>query len=139
MALTISVLAERPDLVDALWGMENTWPEFMRHDPIGGLFYRNVEERFADYVLVGQDDAGEVVAAAYSIPFVLDGDDLPDNGWDGVIRSGVLASISGDQPNAVSAVEIACSASSGCPDGNRARALHASLSAMESLPSMRSA
>ena len=107
MALTISVLAERPDLVDALWGMENTWPEFMRHDPIGGLFYRNVEERFADYVLVGQDDAGEVVAAAYSIPFVLDGDDLPDNGWDGVIRSGVLASISGDRPDAVSAVEIA--------------------------------
>jgi GNAT superfamily N-acetyltransferase len=105
--LTISVLGEVPELAEAMWDMDNAWPEFMRHDPISGLFYRNVEERFADYVLVGRDEAGEVVAAAHSIPFVLDGADLPDNGWDAVIRSGLLASINGDEPDAVSAIEIA--------------------------------
>jgi GNAT superfamily N-acetyltransferase len=106
MTLTISVLADRPGLAQAMWDMENAWPEFMRHDPIGGLFYGNVEARFADFVLVGQD-ADQVVAAAYSIPFVLDGADLPDNGWDAVIRSGVLASIRGHEPDAISAIEIA--------------------------------
>jgi GNAT superfamily N-acetyltransferase len=107
MALTITVLADRPDLADVFWAMENSWPEFMRHDPIGGLFYRNIENRFADHVLVGQDDSGEVVAGAYSIPFVREGDALPDNGWDAVIRSGLLASVAGDRPDAISAVEIA--------------------------------
>ncbi len=115
MQLSISVLADRPDLADAMWDMENSWPEFMRHDPIGGLFYGNVETRFADYVLIGQD-ADEVVACAYSIPFVLDDDELPDNGWDFVIRNGVLASIRGTEPNAISAVEIAVRAG---PPGDR--------------------
>lgn len=107
MALTISVLADRPDLAGAMWNMANSWPEFMRHDPIGGLFYSNVETRFAEFVLVAQDDEGEVVSCAYSIPFVLGHEALPDNGWDGVIRNGLLANLRGQEPDAVSAVEIA--------------------------------
>jgi GNAT superfamily N-acetyltransferase len=107
VALSISVLADRPDLVDPMWDMPNSWPEFMRHDPIGGLFYGNVETRFAEYVLVAQDDADEVVACAYSVPFVLGDDELPDNGWDCVIRNGLLASLRGQEPDAISAVEIA--------------------------------
>ena len=77
------------------------------HDPIGGLFYSNVEDRFAEFVLVGQDDAGDVVALAFSIPFQLDGNELPLNGWDGVIRNGVLTAFAGEQPDAISAIEIA--------------------------------
>lgn len=106
MPLTISVLADRPELAEVMWGMPNSWPEFMRHDPIGGLFYRNVESRFSDFVLVGQED-GEVVACAYSVPFVLGTDALPDNGWDFVIRNGLLTSLRGEQVDAISAVEIA--------------------------------
>jgi GNAT superfamily N-acetyltransferase len=107
VSLTISALADRPDLVDAFWDMEDSWPEFMKHDPMGGLYYGNLEARFADYVLVAQDADLEVVAAAYSLPFVLGRPDLPPNGWDSVIRSGVLASIRGEKPDAISAVEIA--------------------------------
>jgi GNAT superfamily N-acetyltransferase len=105
--LTISVLADRSDLVEAMWDMPNSWPEFMRHDPIGGLFYGNLETRFPEYVLVAEEDPGEVVACAYSIPFALGGDPLPDNGWDFAIRNGLLTSLRGQQPDAISAVEIA--------------------------------
>lgn len=105
--LIITTLAARPALAEAMWDMPTSWPEFMRHDPIGGLFYGNIEARFAEFVLVGQDEAGEVVACAYSVPFVLGEEDLPGNGWDFAIRSGVLASIRGQEPDAISAVEIA--------------------------------
>jgi GNAT superfamily N-acetyltransferase len=105
--LTTSVLADRPDLLDAMWDMPNSWPEFMRHDPIGGLYYGNVETRFPEFVLIAQENTGEVVACAYSVPFVLGGDALPDNGWDFVIRSGLLACLRGQAPDAISAVEIA--------------------------------
>ncbi|MCU0283679.1 MAG: hypothetical protein MUD13_07250 [Candidatus Nanopelagicales bacterium] len=107
MHLSITTLAAQPSLADAMGDMPTSWPEFMRHDPIGGLFYGTIEARFAESVLVGQDEAGEVVACAYSVPFVLGGEDLPGNGWDFAIRSGVLASIRGQQPDAISAVEIA--------------------------------
>lgn len=107
MQLTISVLADRPDLVDPMWDMPNSWPEFMRHDPIGGLFYGNVETRFAEYVLVAQDENDEVVACAYSVPFTRGDDELPDNGWDMAIRNGLLTNLRGDEPDAISAVEIA--------------------------------
>src|SRR3954447_23862337 len=90
-----------------MWNMPNSWPEFMRHDPIGGLFYGNVETRFAEFVVIAQDDTGEVVACAYSVPFVLGDDALPDNGWDFVIRNGLLTSLRGQEPDAISAVEIA--------------------------------
>jgi GNAT superfamily N-acetyltransferase len=106
VSLTISALAARPDLAEAMWDMPNSWPEFMRHDPIGGLFY-GIETRFSEFVLVARDDAGEVVACAYSIPFVMGGEPLPDNGWDFVIRNGLLASVRGQEPDAISAVEIA--------------------------------
>ncbi len=107
MELTISVLADRPDLSDAFWDMPSSWPEFMRHDPIGGLYYSNVQDRFAEFVLVAQDGSGDVVAQAYSLPFELDGAELPVNGWGGVIRNGVLTAFDGSTPNAISAIEIA--------------------------------
>ena len=106
MSLTISVLADRPDLVTPMWRMPNSWPEFMRNDPIGALFYSNVETRFAEFVLVAQDQAGEVVAAAYSIPFLRGTNALPDNGWDFVIHNGLLTNLRGQEADAVSAVEI---------------------------------
>jgi GNAT superfamily N-acetyltransferase len=47
------------------------------------------------------------VACAHSVPFVLRDDALPDTGWDFVIRNGLLASLHGQEPDAISAVEIA--------------------------------
>ena len=106
MELDVVTLAERPDLLDVFWDMETSWPEFMKHDPIGNGYYDCLEE-FADYVLVGLDGGGEMVAKAHSIPFDLGSGHLPDAGWDAAVRSGLLTRLVGDVPNAVSAVEIA--------------------------------
>jgi len=107
VTVSISVLADHPELSGPVFDMPSSWPEFMRHDPIGGLYYGNVTDRFAEHVLVAREDDGSVVAVAFSVPFVRDGDALPPNGWDHVIRSGLVASLDGLEPNAVSAVEIA--------------------------------
>ena len=106
MDLEIVTLAARPELMDGFWDMETSWPEFMKHDPIGNGYYSSLEE-FADFVLVCLDADGRMVAKAHSVPFVLDEGELPDAGWDFAIRSGLLAKLWGERPNACSAVEIA--------------------------------
>jgi hypothetical protein len=106
MHLEFVTLAERPSLMETFWDMETSWPEFMKHDPIGNAYYASLEE-FAEYVLVCLDESGAMVAKGHSVPFRLDGDELPDAGWDAAIRSGLLTRLWGEEPNAVSAVEIA--------------------------------
>ena len=106
MHLDFVTLAERPDLMAVFWDLETSWPEFMKHDPIGNGYYASLEE-FADYVVVCLDAEGRMVAKAHSVPFVLDDDELPDAGWDFAISSGLLAGLRGEAPNACSAVEIA--------------------------------
>jgi hypothetical protein len=105
MNLRISVLADRPDLIEPMHTAESPWPEFMRHDPIGNTFYAS-SDLFADYILVGQDEAGDVVAQAFSAPFVNIGGELFDDGWDGVLRRAIRTRLMGDKPDTISAVEI---------------------------------
>lgn len=107
MDLRISVLADRPDLMDVFWDMEDTWPEFMKHDPIGNTYYAAFDQ-FLDYILVVEEaaDPGKIIAKAYSAPFKNVGAELFDDGWDGVIRRALRTKLAGDQPDAVSAIEI---------------------------------
>jgi len=101
------VLADEPSLEEAMWAMPSSWPEFMLHDPIGNGYYAALD-LFAEHVLVCFDETGDVVAKAFSVPFHLDGGDLPADGWDGVVRRGLAGRLPGGrEPNAVSAVEIA--------------------------------
>ncbi|RVX47187.1 hypothetical protein EDD27_10110 [Nonomuraea polychroma] len=108
MALQITTLAERPEFGPELWNMDHTWPMFMLQDPIADLFYPFADTIYPEYVLVADDDAdpGRLVARACMIPYRADGDELPDDGWDGVIRQGWLARQRGTRPDAVSALEI---------------------------------
>lgn len=109
MDLRISTLAERPDLLQACWDMPTVWQEFMLQDPLSSLYYNVAHTEFPDFVFVAEDPAepGVAVAKAYSVPFLLIGDELPDDGWDGAVRRGIRIRIAGDTPNAVSAIEIA--------------------------------
>jgi hypothetical protein len=112
MPLDIVTLAERPDLraaifADAMQG--SLWPEFMRHDPVADLYFGSAAlDRYLDFVLVGLED-GQVVARAFSVPFcfkIEDRIELPDAGWDAVIRWAHEDHVCGRKPNAVSALEI---------------------------------
>jgi hypothetical protein len=94
--LTVSTFAQRPDLLRKVFGPEiqSAVPEFMRHDPTGGLYYRDEAlEFFREFGLAAVDPAEpeRPVARAFSVPFAFrDGtegrEELPDGGWDTVIR-----------------------------------------------------
>ncbi|MGW5259914.1 N-acetyltransferase [Microbispora sp. NPDC004025] len=108
MDLQITTLAERPDLEPQMWSMPDSWPVFMKQDPASDLFYPIVGARYAEFALVATDraDPGVVVARAFSAPFVLESDELPDDGWDGVLWRAAAARRRGSSPDAVSALEI---------------------------------
>jgi hypothetical protein len=112
MPLEIVTLRERPDLRAAIFAEEfrlSAFPEFMRHDPVADLYYApRCLDRYLDFVLAGLDD-GEVVARAFSVPFAFNIEgrtELPDAGWDEVIRWAHEDHLLGRNPNAVSALEI---------------------------------
>src|ERR1043165_901380 len=112
MSLQIVTLAERPELRAAIFADEmqlSLWPEFMRHDPVANLYFADAAlNRYLDYVLGGLDD-GKVVARAFSVPFCfgIEGrTELPDAGWDAVIRWAHEDHLAARAPNGVSALEI---------------------------------
>lgn len=96
-------LAERPDLVEAFWSMENDWPVFMGQDPVAATRYNRAVAMFPELHLVAMDGA-DVVARVHAVPISWPGaEQLPDRGWDWALESGV------DQPEtsrrAVSLIE----------------------------------
>lgn len=107
MVLTIVTLAERPDLIEAMWDMPNLWPAFMLQDQIAELLFGRLPETFPDYQLLGLDEDGVVVAKVNSLPFCWAGadDDLPARGWDAIIERGFTGARRGVAANAVSLLE----------------------------------
>jgi GNAT superfamily N-acetyltransferase len=94
--LTVSTLSERPELRGQLFSAEfgAAVPEFMRHDPMAGLYYADQAlDRYLDFALaaVDREEPDRVIARALSVPFAFrDGtpgrNELPSSGWDAVIR-----------------------------------------------------
>lgn len=91
MDLEIVTLRERPDLRPLIFApdLQSVWPEFMRHDATAKLYFApSMLDRYLDYAFAGIGD-GKVIARAFSVPFAFNTDDrteLPDGGWDQVIR-----------------------------------------------------
>ena len=108
MDLTITTLAERPALESSLWELADNWPEFMKQDPIANLFYNRADDLFAHLALVATTpERPDVVAGrGFAIPFALRGEELPDTGWDAVIRWGVEDHMDGRPATHLSALEI---------------------------------
>ena len=115
MILTVVPLSERPELQkgfnDPL--LNSAWPAFMLEDPIANLYFGPGRfERYQEYVIVAFDpDApDEVLGRGCSVPFYLGEDvgraELPDGGWDTVVRWADQDFAAGRSPNAVSALEI---------------------------------
>jgi hypothetical protein len=109
-------LRERPDLRPAVFSdaIQGAWPEFMRHDPTADLYFGSphldacLDTAFA--VLDPERPDGPPVGRALAVPFAF-GEavgraELPDAGWDGVIRWAHQDRLLGRAANAVSALEI---------------------------------
>ncbi|MGW5055437.1 N-acetyltransferase [Actinokineospora sp. NPDC004072] len=108
MDLAVVTLAERPDLVGLGNDFPGAWPEMMMQDPVADLYYGVVGTVYAEYAMYAydRDNPGRALAKAYSVPFTWDRDELPDAGWDEVIRRSALDRISGRVGDRVSALEI---------------------------------
>jgi hypothetical protein len=103
----VVTLAERPDLVEAMWEMPNTWPPFMLEDPVAEVWFGRLPEVFGEYQLVALDAEGGVVGKVNSVPFAWSGrdDDLPARGWDGVLERAFAERADDVPPTAVSLLE----------------------------------
>jgi GNAT superfamily N-acetyltransferase len=112
MNLEMFSLRDRPDLMPQVFSdeLQAVWPEFMRHDATANLYFgRSVFNNYLDYAFAGLVD-GKVVGRAFGVPFAFNVDgrtELPDGGWDQVIRWAHDDGIVGRAPTTMSALEIA--------------------------------
>ena len=111
MALEIFSLRERPELRSRMFSpeLDSVWPEFMRHDPVAHLYFApSMLDWYCDCAFAGLID-GKVVARAFSVPFAFNTEgraELPDGGWDQIIRWAHDDRMTGRAPNVLSALEI---------------------------------
>lgn len=112
MNVEIISLRERPDLIPLIFSehLQAVWPKFMRQDAAARLFFsQSVFNHYLDYAFGGLV-GGEVIGRAFSIPFAFEIEgrtELPDGGWDQVVRWSLEDRILGRTPTAMSALEIA--------------------------------
>ena len=111
MSLEIFSLRQRPDLIAAVFAdeLDAVWPEYMRHDAAAKLYFRRPAfDAYHDYAFAGLID-GKVVGRAFSVPFAFNVEgrtELPDGGWDEVIRWAHEDRVLGRAPTTMSALEI---------------------------------
>ncbi|HET9496117.1 MAG TPA: GNAT family N-acetyltransferase [Chloroflexia bacterium] len=99
-------IAERPDYRAQLPEIEGqVWPAFMLESTVAARYWDRLFTDLGDYQTVFVDQAGSVIAAGMTIPFLWDGDlaTLPE-GWDAVLELGFAQLDAGLAPNALSAL-----------------------------------
>ena len=112
MEIRLWTAAERPELISAAETMSTaSYPPYMHYDPVAlecwSVLY---SDRLARYQTIAVDEAGAVAAYGNAVPFVWpEGEDLPDDGWDAVLRGGAADSQGSRRANALSALSIAVS------------------------------
>ncbi|HEY3872919.1 MAG TPA: hypothetical protein VGM10_31470 [Actinocrinis sp.] len=107
--LTITTLAERPELIERVYDIEDTWPAFMGADAVANALFHRVAGDFPQYCVMATEADGTPVARGRSIPFRF-GDprrgQLPEDGWDRVMTWAYNDLRSGAQVDMASALEI---------------------------------
>ncbi|MFI5686031.1 N-acetyltransferase [Streptomyces sp. NPDC051636] len=109
MDVKTASLAERPDKAEAVLGMADTWPEFVINDPVGAAYYGRIATELPEYVLFAEDERGEVVAHAFSVPVALAAEGrgtLPARGWDEMLLWAFADLRRGTRPDTVGAVSV---------------------------------
>ncbi|MEV7795589.1 GNAT family N-acetyltransferase [Streptomyces sp. NPDC087512] len=109
MELTISSLADRPGMAERVLGMADSWPAFTVNDLVGNAHYPRIAAELPEYVQFAEDEHGEIVAHAHSVPFALDAEgrgQLPARGWDEVLTWAFSDLRHGVAPDTVSAISV---------------------------------
>ncbi|WP_353648677.1 N-acetyltransferase [Nakamurella sp. A5-74] len=109
MTLTIHNRAQNPEIFQTIdhAAFDRSWPLFMQHDPTAQWYYSYLDD-VAEYVLLATDGE-QPVAKAYSTSFALGltgREELPDGGWDQVIRWQHADRLAGRDRTAATALEI---------------------------------
>ncbi|MFJ4472706.1 N-acetyltransferase [Streptomyces sp. NPDC089424] len=85
MELKTWSLADRPDRTEAVLAMADSWPEFVVNDLVGNAHYPRIAAELPQFVQFAEDEHGEILAHAHSVPFALHTEgrgELPARGWD---------------------------------------------------------
>jgi len=105
----IQRLCDRPDLIDRLYEIDSSWPEFMSMDPVMNAFFGRVAGTFPHLCAVATEASGAIVATARALAFALDVPGrgaLPDGGLDRVTIWAFDDLLADRPPDIASAVEI---------------------------------
>lgn len=101
-------LAQRPDLREAMYGDAfSVDPKFSGDGAVSKAYWGRLDEEFPEFQIMILDD-DRVVAKGNSIPFSWSqsDQDLPDEGWDFVLRQGFVDRDAGAAPTVASALWV---------------------------------
>jgi GNAT superfamily N-acetyltransferase len=107
--ISIHRLDQRPDLIERVYEVEDTWPVFMSKDPVANALNWQVASAFPALCTVATDEHDIVVAAGRAAAFTLAAPgrgDLPDGGLDRVLIWAFNDKALGRAPAIASAVDI---------------------------------
>jgi GNAT superfamily N-acetyltransferase len=113
--LELVSLRRHPDLLGQVFSdaFQAIWPEFMQHDTAAQLYFRKPHlDACLDTAFAVVDTARPELAVgrAFAVPFALDDvpgrGELPDSGWDGVIRWAHEDRALGRPADALSALDV---------------------------------
>ena len=107
--ITVHRLDQRPDLIDRVYEVESSWPDFMGRDPVANALYWQIAGAFPQLCAVATDAEDTVVATARALRFALGAagrGSLPDGGLDRVTIWAFSDKLAGRSGDTASAVEI---------------------------------
>lgn len=110
MPFTLHTFAERPDRAHEADRLQTAvWPEHMMHDPVANELFGNLfQGELLAYQQMLCDEEDAIVGVAFAVPLAWDpGQELPDMGWDWVLRQAVLDHRAGRPPTTLSAISAA--------------------------------
>src|SRR4029079_3297165 len=113
--LELVTLRARPDLRPQVFSdrIKDSWPEFMRQDPVGDLYFADAAlNAYLDtaFAIIDPADPANAVGRAFAVPFCFGQSphrmECAVSRWTDVIRWAYTDRVRGRRLNAVSALEI---------------------------------
>jgi len=106
--ITPAELEDYHDQTDII--AEESWPQFMLHDPVADEHWHELFDRFEEYQFALLDtETNRMAAMGNAVPFHWDHpiEELPEGGWDWVFVKAVEDHKKGIVPNIQSAIQVA--------------------------------